>query len=96
MGDNRVKEITPEHTRIASYIKKARNKLGLEQTDFGRACGLRGRHCGRTVSRWEHAELQPSGPVLAMIKSMLDKHRRQIQVQRRAENQKTCPQEGQV
>lgn len=76
-------DLTPEQLEIARFMKRARAVLRLNADDFGGVCGLKGTHRSRTVYRWEHAKLTPTGSVIKVIENLLEKHRRQEIAERR-------------
>lgn len=89
-----MKKMTTKQTASSNFIKAARSILNMRAEDFGEACGLTGKHRGRTVYRWEHGELIPSGPVRKVIDNLLRRHSRMLSENRQPSNPN--PQEGQV
>ncbi len=57
-------------------IKAARQELGLSQTDFGAALGLRGKHRKKQVHNWEYGRSRMSAASAMILRGRLRSHRR--------------------
>ncbi len=56
-------------------IRAARAELGLTQTDFGAALGLRGKHRKKQVHNWEYGHSRMPGASAMILRARLLKHR---------------------
>jgi DNA-binding transcriptional regulator YiaG len=62
-------------------IKELRMALGLSAHEFGKACGLAGKHISRTVYRWEAGDQEPNGAsrmLIEQLRAKLERRRKRV------------------
>lgn len=69
MAKNDVKTLLQERDRNGSWLKRARNVLGLSQNDLADRLRLSGG--SRSIRKYELGERPVSGPVTVAVEAML-------------------------